>query len=521
MGTNNSLFILIESLTAAEKTYLRRNVFPGGKVRTAYCLLFEVIESQASRKGKYDESAVKKNLALKNFTKNFAATKNYLYDLILMNLYEFHSRGEAEYKSRQYLKKADVLIKKGLFASAKKFLKKAQVEIIENDFYAELIRKAGLEKKISNVSPPDEVKVLEEKIKSDIIFAAEKIKNAAMFNYLFKKLHSYLLENPMVRNDSHKSFMSTFFREPLLQSEDNALTFESKLNYFRIYMNYSHAVNKPDKEFEYGSRLIEYIFANSSKIRIHSLNIYRIYLRFLICTLRAKKYDEFFFHLQRLRNIHAKFNLTLSVEMKTVLIESYGLEMNFYNNNGEFDRAVMVFEKFQTEFLALEENIHMLTRISFYYNISVAYFGEEMHEKSLFWINKVLNNTTSSQSGERYFYSLILALIVNFELKNLELTESYLRKIYRILYKKNKLFEFEKQLMKFMRKLPDIDINSDLIKEFRNIYEEFRLLMKDPYERVALEKFEFLEYLESKIKGKPFAEVYREKLAAKQQTSLS
>lgn len=521
MGTNNSLYILIDSLTASEKTYLRRNIFTGGKDKTAYCLMFEVIESQASRKGAYNESAVKRKLALKNFEQNFAATKNYLYDLILENLYVFYSRGEAEYKTRQYLKKADVLIKKGLYNSAKKVLKKAQVDIMENDFYAELIRKAGLEKKISNVSPPGEVRALEEKIKSDIVFAAEKIKNAAMFNYLFKKLHSYLLENPMVRNDDHKNFMSDFFSEPLLQSEDNALTFESKLNYFRIYMNYSHAVNEPDKEFEYGSRLIEYIFANSAKIRTHSLNIYRIYLRFLICTLRAKKYDEFFLHLQRLRNIHAIFNLTLSVEMKTVLIESYGLEINFYNNNGEFGRAVMVFENFRGEFLALEENIHMLTRISFYYNISVAYFGNEMYEKSLFWINKVLNNITSNQSGERYFYSLILALIVNFELKNLELTESYLRKIYRILYKKNRLFEFEKQLMKFMRKLPDIDINSDLIKEFRNIYEEFQMLMKDPYERVALEKFEFLEYLESKVKGRPFAEIYRGKIAASPKTDLS
>lgn len=515
MGTNNSLYKLIGSLSAAEKTYLRRNIFPGGRDKTAYCVLFDILENQASRKGIYDESAVMKKLALKNFTKNFAATKNYLYDLILENLFEFHSSSEAEYKSRLNLKKADVLIRKGLYKQAKKYLKKAEADIAEFDFYTELIRKAGLEKKISNVSPPEEVKLLEEKIKSDIIFAAERIKNSAMFNYLFKKLHSYLLENPMVRNEEHNKFMSDFFSEPLLQSEDNALTFESRLNYFRIYMNYSHAVNEPEKEFEYGSRLIEYIFANSAKIQIHSLNIYRIYLRFLICTLRAKKYDEFFFHLQRLRNIHSKFNLTLSVEMKTVLIESYGLEINFHINKGEFGKAVLVFEKFQGEFLALEENIHMLTRISFYYNISVAYFGNEMYEKSLFWINKVLNNMASSQSGERYFYSLILALIINFELKNLELTESYLRKIYRILYKKNKLFEFEKQLMKFMRKLPDIDIKSDLIKEFRNIYEEFQMLMKDPYEKVALEKFEFLEYLESKVKGKPFAEIYREKLTDK------
>jgi len=514
--SNNSLYILISTLTPAEKTYLRRNVFPKDKTRNAYCLLFDAIESQAVKKGAYDEKAVKNKLALKNLTINLAATKNYLYDLILEHLFEFHNRNDAEYKTRTYLKKADMLIRKGLYGHAKKYLKKAQAEVVENDFHVELIKKAGLEKKISNVSPPDEVKILEEKIISDIVFAAERIKNSATFNYLFKKLHSYLLEHPLVRNDEHKKFMSDFFSEPLLQSEENALTFESKLNYFRIQMNYSHAVNLSEKEFEYGLKLIDYIFANSAKIRIHSINIYRIYLRFLICTLRAKKYDAFIIHLNRLRNMHTAFGLKLSVEMKTVIVESYGLEINFYNNNGEFNKAVRVLDTFEPEFLAFEENIHMLSRISFYYNISVAYFGEEMYEKSLHWINKVLNNTTSSQSGERYFYSLILALIIHFELKNLELTESYIRKIYRILYKKNKLFEFEKQLMKFMRKLPDVDISSGLIEEFRNIYEEFQILMKDPYEKVALEKFEFIEYIESKIKGRPFAEIYREKLAAKQ-----
>ncbi len=511
MKSNNSLYILISSLTPAEKTYLRRNVFPENKARTAYCLLFDAIEKQASQKVAYDEAAIKKKLALKKSAEHFAAIKNYLYDLILESLYELNHRNDAEYKTRAYLRKTDILIRKGLYKPAKKYLKKAQAEAAENDFYLELIRAAGLEKKISNISPPDEVKILEEKINSDTIFAADRIKNSARFNYLFKKLHSYLLENPTVRNKEGEEFMADFFSNALLQSESNALTFESKLNYFRIHMNHCHAVNLPEKEYEYGTRLIDYIFANSTKVRTHSLNIYRIYLRFLICTLRAKKYDAFLNHLDKLRNIHIMFGLKLTVEMKMVLIESYGLEINFYNNNGEFDKAVKVLDNFENEFLAFEENIHMLSRISFYYNISVAYFGEEMYERSLYWISKVLNNTTSSQAGERYFYSLILALILHFELKNLDLAESYIRKIYRILYKKNKHFEFEKQLMKFMRKLPHIDLDSELIKEFRNIYEVFRILMKDPFEKVALEKFEFIEYLESKISGKPFKLVCREK----------
>jgi hypothetical protein len=512
MAGDNSLFLLIKSLSPAERTYLRRNVFAGSGKRSDYIELFDAMEEHSRRTDTYDEFTVKKALENKNFSSHFAVTKNYLYDFVIESLYNYTERYDPEYKTRAYLKKTNVLIKKGLYSTAKKFLKKAQAEALKKDFYTELIEAAFLEKKISNVSSPADVKILEEKIISDIGYASERIINAATMNYLFKKLHSYLLENPVIRNREDEEFIKEFFNNPLLQNEEQAITFESRLNYYRIYMNYFHAANNPKEEFEYGSRLAEYIFENSGKITINPLNVYRIYLRFLITCLRAKKYSVFFTHLSKLRKIHSTYGIKLTKDIQLVIIESYGLEMNFYNNCGEFDKAVITAGRFENEFLELESSIHILSRFSFYYNIAVAYFGVGHYEKSLHWINKVINNARSAQSGERYFYSLILALIIHFELKNIGLTESLIRKIYRVLYKKNRPYEFEKLLMKFFRKLPDLKYDSELTDEFRFMQGEFKKLLANPYEKTAIEKFEFIEYLESKVTGKPFAEIYRAKV---------
>ena len=61
----------------------------------------------------------------------------------------------------------------------------------------------------------------------------------------------------------------------------------------------------------------------------------------------------------------------------------------------------------------------------------------------------------------------------------------------------------------------------DLIHRDINVKEELVEITKDDFERKALEYFDFISWLESKIEGRVFAEVVREKAKISQKEATS
>ena len=56
-----------------------------------------------------------------------------------------------------------------------------------------------------------------------------------------------------------------------------------------------------------------------------------------------------------------------------------------------------------------------------------------------------------------------------------------------------------------------LHLKKNLKEYFANLKAKFEALAKDPYEKYALDYFDFISWTESKIENKPFAQVIREK----------
>jgi len=70
-------------------------------------------------------------------------------------------------------------------------------------------------------------------------------------------------------------------------------------------------------------------------------------------------------------------------------------------------------------------------------------------------------------------------------------------------------------VLSFIReKLPKVITQKELILAFRELKEELEEIIKDSFERKALEYFDFISWLESKIENCPFAEIVKEKANA-------
>ena len=66
--------------------------------------------------------------------------------------------------------------------------------------------------------------------------------------------------------------------------------------------------------------------------------------------------------------------------------------------------------------------------------------------------------------------------------------------------------------MNFIRKkIPKIITDKERIVVFKELKIELEEITKDPFEKKALEYFDFISWLESKIENKSFAEIVKEK----------
>ncbi len=94
---------------------------------------------------------------------------------------------------------------------------------------------------------------------------------------------------------------------------------------------------------------------------------------------------------------------------------------------------------------------------------------------------------------------------------NTSLLNYLFRSAYRILKKRNRLFQFERLVLNFIRDTGKVVNKRSLKESFITLKSEFEALEKIPSERVIFQYFDFIAWLDSKIKGMPFSQAVRER----------
>jgi tetratricopeptide (TPR) repeat protein len=195
-----------------------------------------------------------------------------------------------------------------------------------------------------------------------------------------------------------------------------------------------------------------------------------------------------------------------------VYLYSFDFELSYYTDFGEYDKAHELIRKSIDIFTELEHKTLLPNRMVTYFNIAYAFFGSENYRKSLEWLNKAID--ISSRTGLRqdiYTASLVINLIIHYELGNDSLLPYVVRSTYRQLKKRKLLFKFERSILDFIRlKMPKIYTKQERIAAFIELKKVWDVLAKDPQEKENFSNWDFLSWLESKISGKKFSDtVYK------------
>ena len=110
-------------------------------------------------------------------------------------------------------------------------------------------------------------------------------------------------------------------------------------------------------------------------------------------------------------------------------------------------------------------------------------------------------------------FARILKLIISYEQSDIDEIEKNYRITYRILIKRKQMYKFESVVWEFFKtKLLNGFSRKELIKAFKELRDELSEIMKAPYERKALEYFDFMSWLQSKVEDKSFLVIIKSKL---------
>jgi hypothetical protein len=144
------------------------------------------------------------------------------------------------------------------------------------------------------------------------------------------------------------------------------------------------------------------------------------------------------------------------------------------------------------------------------------FFGANFLKNSLRWLNKVLNDNESNLRQDVYSFARLFSLVIHYELENYDLLDYMVKSTGRFYQKRRKEYgieyKFEGIFLKYIKKLAKASDNKDKqLTIFTNLKAEMQIVVTEKYEKVALNYFDFISWVDSKIESRPFMEIKREK----------
>lgn len=496
MKPSKELFHLIHSLTKSEKRYfkLTSSLQSGEK---NYVKLFDAIEAQES----YDEEEIKEIFKDETFIQHLPSEKNHLYSLLLKSLRNFHSEKSVSAELQEYLKNAEILYDKALYKECNKVVRKAKTIANEHEEFYFLLELINWERTLMEegfvrgkfTRNIDEL-VLEEE---DVL---EKLQNLAEYQILYSKINFVFRKGGFTRNERERLIVNEIMHHRLIRGKDTALSLKASTACFYIQGLCAWTNHNLELAFENFEKVMARFKMNPALIGQLPKRYTRVLNHQLQYYIELRKFDEFFDALDQMKALRKRPDFkSIDLQIRIFTFTTIN-ELLACQAIKDFERGEKVVEDIQAGLKRFQFKISKEDVIVFYYNISRHYFGMGDYKKALEYINKVLNDNEANLRQDLFVFSRLFNLIIHYELKNYDLLDYIIKSTTRFIKKKNRDYDYEMAVLKYMKKLLRAGQAKQkpepIFIEFRN---EIRLINQNPLQRITLDYFDVLSWVDSKL----------------------
>lgn len=503
---SSDLFDLVKSLTKSEKRQFK--LFASRHAtgdRTKYVLLFDALDRQSA----YDEEGLLSGSpSLRSV--DLRSMKNHLYNLILRSLRSLPVRQATAIGVGHRIEEAVLLMRKGLYGQAARLLAKAKQVAHEHDHLLRYLEIVFLESELKVRLERTNTIGRHRELFAQTLDTLDKLRENAEYYDLFMQIHYLQLEARLYDVSDGRTNLERLIGHPLLREEASQTTFYAAMQYHEVHLRDASLRGDQTKSFEYARRKLDLFDANPSK---RAANLYEyIYTCgfYLIMCVKLRKYDEFDTRLELLKGFEgAAGPRRVDLQMNVAYAE-----LAYLMKRCRFDRAREMVPRIDAMLSNAEGRVEQAAVMSFHAAFATLYlFMGDMREL-LLQIGRIRQNRAIP--GHPYFeeFARLLSLIAYFELGDDRALDSGIRSTYRYLAGRNRLGEFQRVVLRFLKRLPAVTNRQSLLRELVRFREELLALSdREGSETPMLSQIKLVHWLESKIEGRPFADLLREREA--------
>ena len=513
MKPSHELFRLVKSLTKSEKRFfkLMSSLQSGEK---NYIKLFDSIEKQ----NEYDEDAIKQQFAGQTFIRHLPSEKNHLYKLILKSLRLFYSENSVSAILAENIQSIDILYNKALYSECGKLVRKAKkiAKSHERFYYLfELIKweKLLLEEEFqSGQFDRDLNKVIEEE--HTVI---KKLRNLAEYEIVYSKINYVFRQGGYTRNVQERELVHEIQKHELIKGKNTALSKRAAAACYYVKGLCAITNNDVEDSFLNFSKVVQIFEENPNLIQ----DIPKQYIRSLgnlfYYYIKAGDYKRLFELIDKMRSFQDQpgFN-RIDIKIRIFLSTNY-FEMLAYDRQGEFEKAIDMIESISNKMKEFGEKITKEDEVVFGHLFANILFAAGKYRESLRQINTVLNDNESNLRQDIFSFAKLFNLVIHYELENFDLLDYLIKSTERYYLKKKKTIDvgyaFEltfikgfKQLIKTSKR---VEKSHDILEEME---QKLNKLMRDQNERVALEYFDYIAWIQAKLINTSYGELKKQKL---------
>ncbi|MEM1320876.1 MAG: hypothetical protein AAGG75_11505 [Bacteroidota bacterium] len=506
---SSKLFKLIKSLSGSEKRYFKLFVSSSKEDKhNKYKRLFDAIDAQQV----YDDNALKK-LIYNNqqiHSRKYSELKAYLYELVLKSLQSYDEKTSIDFRIKGMLQSVRVLYKRSHYDECKEMLAKIKKLAYLHEAFIFVVEALNWEKQVAYTQA--DIPFLDrelERINQEETECLNKLRNISEYQSIFYRLIIENRKDSLLRSQEKVDQLSSIMEQELLKDEEQALSKRALLLFFRIYTLYYYSILQQEKVYEVSKKGLNLIESNPHMLNEDVSAYIAILSNFAACCGLMRRFDEVDECLHKLQKIKPK---TLSDEL-WIHTEYYSKKFALCIFTGEFDAARQALQQHLKELKRFDPQLFQSGR--FYFQYFYIYFGSGDFDKALEYLNEWLNLPRSMERQDLQSLARILNLIIHFEMGNAMLLEYLLRSTFRYLRSRNRVHQFERRVLGFIRDSNKIRTRKELNEAFGQLKKDFEELSEIPSERVMFQYFDFIAWLESKIENKPFPEVVRERYQQK------
>lgn len=491
MTKSESLIYLVNSLTKSEKKSISSSMMnSSSNFENLYQIILKNKNLTADSVRTEYESICKGT--------SFETSVIYLHKSLLNSILELRKYQDVNFLLFDNISKARILFEKSLYKECFKLLKKTKsISLKHENQYAFLISsRLELDYLLSlNYPEIDESSLLKKQFKlNESLLTIQKTNQLSSLLELLKHRMTY---NGNARTDLEKNKLND-----LVMSEMSIINSYTKEN---VEIDKLHQLFQANYLIDVG----DFKSAQRSFYELNSLMeknqhlwsdppIYYLFtVEGILDTLRSQRsYEGMAYFVEQLKKVQGSqqyFNLRIQC---TIFL----YELVPLLDNGDFVSSYEKMKSSTKELLKNENLLSLSQNAELKLHLSLIHLGLREFKKAQKILNKIIFASKDYTQLPLYRTIRLVNLVILYEMKDFEFIQYESRTLNREIQIAKKNYKIEREIIKFVNK-PNLPyLSSKRSKLWSEKEEKFKLISKDIYEKQTLKYFDFLVWIESKIK---------------------